>query len=134
MTHSITLTNPQQAHQIVNQSWAWIKGRLLQGKKVTLTLEDERRSSQQNRMMWDILWAFAQQKLWIVNGRECRMDADDWKDTLTAAFQRETRMAQGLDGGVVMLGARTSKWDKARMGEFLDFLQAAAVEHGVEWE
>lgn len=50
---------------------------------------------------------------------------------LTAAFQRETRMAQGLDGGVVMLGARTSKWDKARMGEFLDFIQSASIEHGL---
>ena len=132
--HIITLHNPQQAHQIITQSWAWIKGRLLQGHKVTLTLEEEKRSVQQNRLMWDILQAFAEQKVWIVNGKECKLDAEDCKHILTAAFQRETRMAQGLDGGVVMLGARTSKWDKVKMGEFIEFLHAAAAQSGVVWE
>ncbi len=90
------------------------------------------RSLDQNAMMWPILEAFAQQLEWPVNGRMTRLDATDWKDLLTAAFSLETqRMAPGLNGGVVLLGQRTSRMGKRRFAEFLEFLLATAAERGV---
>ena len=63
------------------------------------------------------------------------MDRYEWKDVLSAAFRKETvRLAMGLDGGVVMLGKRTSKFKKAEFSDWLDFLQATAALKGVETE
>jgi hypothetical protein len=60
------------------------------------------------------------------------MDADDWKDVLTAAFRGETvRLAMGLNGGVVMLGQRTSKFTKAEFSEWIEFLYATAAQRGI---
>jgi hypothetical protein len=51
---------------------------------------------------------------------------------LSAAFRKETnRVAQGLDGGFVMLGQRTSKFGKREFSEFLEFLWATAADRGV---
>ena len=96
---------------------------------------DPSRSNDQNSLMWKILDAFSKQKPWPVNGESVLMDAESWKDVLTAAFDADTqpRVARGYNGGVVMLGRRTSKWGKAKFSEFIDWLQAAAVEMNVEW-
>lgn len=91
-----------------------------------------KRSLDQNAAMWPILDAFSKQLQWPVNGRMVKMDAEDWKDVLTAAFKQErTRLAMGLDGGVVMLGLRTSKMLKPAFSEFLEFLHATAADRGV---
>ena len=61
------------------------------------------------------------------------MDKEDWKAVLTAAFKRESvRIAHGLEHGVVMLGARTSKMKKAEFSEWIDFLKATAAMRGVD--
>lgn len=97
-----------------------------------VTVAEPARNLEQNAAQWPILEAFAAQKRWPVNGELVYMTAEEWKDVLTAAFQREQiRLAQGLDGGVVMLGMRTSKFTKARFSEWLDFLNATAAMRGV---
>jgi hypothetical protein len=64
--------------------------------------------------------------------REVNLTPEEWKDVLSSAFYREqARLAMGLDGGVVMLGARTSKMGKRVFGEFLEFLHATAADRGV---
>lgn len=94
-----------------------------------------RRSLDANAAMWPILDAFAKQLQWPVNGVMGYMDAESWKDVLSAAFKRETvRVAMGLDGGMVMLGQRTSKMPKAVFSEFLEFLNATAAMRGVNIE
>ena len=40
----------------------------------------------------------------------------------------------GLDGGMVMLGARTSTMSKREFSEWLEFLHATAVDRGIELE
>lgn len=61
------------------------------------------------------------------------MSPDDWKDVLTANWHREVRMAAGIDGGVVMLGQRTSKMTKEQMAELIDLMLAFGAERGVIW-
>ena len=135
MSHTITLESPQQAHEVWTRAWQWVKGRTLQGRRVTLTLQDETRSLEQNDLMWAILSDFSRQLLWPVDGQMVKMDPEEWKDVLSAAFRKEkVRLAMGLDGGVVMLGMRTRKMSKKTMSEFIEFLQATAALRGVVLE
>lgn len=97
-----------------------------------VTISEPNRTLEQNSAQWPILDAFSQQLQWPVNGQMVHMTAEEWKDVLSAAFHRETaRLAMGLDGGVVMLGQRTSKFGKRRFSEWLEFLHAVAAMRGV---
>lgn len=97
-----------------------------------VTVQEPPRNLDQNAAMWPILEAFSEQLEWPVNGRMVKMPPEDWKDVLSAAFRREqARLAMGLDGGVVMLGLRTSRMGKREFSEFLEFLHSTAVERGV---
>ena len=99
---------------------------------VTIVCE-QTRNLDQNAAQWPILQAFSDQLVWPVNGKMTELTPDEWKDLLTAAFRRETvRVAMGLDGGMVMLGARTSKFSKKEFSEWLEFLHATAADRGVE--
>ncbi len=99
----------------------------------SVTIAEPTRNLEQNAAQWPILQAFADQLQWPVNGQMVWMTPEEWKDVLTAAFRMETaRVAMGLDGGVVMLGARTSKFSKREFSAWLEFLHATAVHRGVE--
>jgi hypothetical protein len=93
------------------------------------------RTLEQNAAQWPILACFSTQIQWPVNGQMVWMTEEEWKDVLTAGFKREkARLAMGLDGGVVMLGQRTSKFDKPQFSEWLEFLYATAALRGVNLE
>lgn len=98
-----------------------------------VTVAEPSRNLDQNAAQWPILTAFAEQLQWPVNGVMQVMTPEEWKDVLSSAFRRETvRVAMGMDGGMVMLGARTSKFGKREFSEWLDFLHATAAARGVE--
>jgi NinB protein len=100
---------------------------------VTIAEYKDTRTLGQNKTQWPILEAFASQLLWPVNGQMVKMDADEWKDVLTCAFKQETvRLAMGLNGGVVMLGKRTSKFKKDEFSEWLEFLNSVAADRNVK--
>lgn len=93
------------------------------------------RTKDQNSALWPLLQEFADQLDWPVNGERIKLYAEDWKDLLSAAFHRETqRVAMGLDGGMVMLGMRTSKMGKKEFSDFLEFIHAVAADRGVKVE
>jgi hypothetical protein len=98
-----------------------------------VVVKEPTRSLEQNAAQWPILEAFSQQLQWPVNGQMVTMTADEWKDVLTAAFERESvRLAMAFDGpGVVMLGQRTSQYGKRKFSDWLEFLHAAAAARGV---
>ena len=96
-------------------------------------IKEPTRNLEQNAALWVLLQAFSEQLLWPVNGHMTKLTAEEFKDILSAAFKSETvRLAQGLNGGVVMLGARTSKMSKREFSEFLEFVHMVAAERGVE--
>ena len=100
-----------------------------------VTVAEPTRSLEANAAQWPILQAFADQLKWPVNGYMESLTAEEFKDILTAAFKRETvRVAMGLDGGMVMLGARTSQMGKREFSEWLEFLHSTAALRGVELE
>jgi hypothetical protein len=91
-------------------------------------ISEPTRSLDQNAAQWPILQAFADQLEWPVNGQMTRLRPEEWKDILTAAFRQEApRVAQGLDGGMVLLGHRTREFGKREFSDWLEFLHATAV-------
>jgi hypothetical protein len=138
-TLTIQLFNRQQARAALQeQLYPFLAAVLQADQRYTLEVRPETRSGEQNRVQWPILQEFARQIEWPINGHMVKIDADDWKAVLSAAFKRETvRLAMGLDGGVVMLGQRTSKFTKAEFSEWIEFLYATAMARGVKlpaWE
>jgi hypothetical protein len=91
------------------------------------------RSLEQNAAQWPLLEAFAKQLEWPINGKLTKISAEDWKDILTSAFRQiQPRVAQSLDGGMVLLGQRTSKFGKREFSDWLEFLHATAADRGVD--
>lgn len=100
-----------------------------------VTVAEPTRNLEQNALMWVLLQAFADQLLWPVNGQMVKLDAEEWKDLLSAAFRQESvRVAMGLRGGMVMLGSRTSKMSKRQMAEFIEFIQSEGADRGVMFD
>jgi hypothetical protein len=96
-----------------------------------VTVAEPTRNTAQNAAMWPILEAFSEQLEWPVNGRMEKLTAEEWKSLLSAAFRKEQRIAQGIDGGFVMLGQRTSRFTKREFSDWLEFLHATAAVRGV---
>jgi hypothetical protein len=97
-----------------------------------VAISEPTRSLDQNAAQWPILQAFANQLQWPINGRMEWLQPDDWKNVLTSAFSRQDlRVAMGMDGGMVMLGSRTSTFSKAQFSDWLEFLHATAADRDV---
>lgn len=98
----------------------------------SVTIAPPGRSLDQNSLLWPLLECFSSQLLWPVNGEMVRLESEEWKDILTAAFRQETvKLAMGLSGGMVMLGLRTSKMTKREFSEFIEFIMATAAQRNV---
>ena len=96
--------------------------------------QDSDRTLDQNAAQWPYLTGFEQQMEWVVNGVKCKLSKDERKNILTAALEGETmpKTAQGWDGGVVMLGRRTSKYGKKKFSVWMEWLIEAATLKGIK--
>lgn len=92
-----------------------------------------RRTEAQNNLMWSRLTDLANQVPWNVNGKTQLISPNDWKEITTAGLRKEQRIAQGIDGGFVVLGARTSRMTIGEMQQLLDFIEFVGGEHAVKW-
>lgn len=92
-----------------------------------------KRTLEQNAKMWAMLTDIANQKEWIVDGQLTKLDPDEWKDILTASLAQEMRVAQGVNGGIVLLGRRTSKMSISQMQDLIEVMQVFAAEYGIRW-
>lgn len=92
-----------------------------------------KRTLEQNAKMWAMLTDIANQQEWVVDGQVTKLSADEWKDILTAALNQEMRVAQGVNGGIVLLGRRTSKMTIPQMQDLIEVMQAFAAEHHIKW-
>lgn len=100
-----------------------------------ITAQEPPRNLDQNALLWVYLTAFSAQLLWPVNGAMVTLTPEEWKDVLSAAFRNETqRIAMGLNGGMVILGLRTSRMSKRQFAEFIEFIQSVAADRGVVLE
>ncbi|WJV25893.1 MULTISPECIES: recombination protein NinB [Pseudomonas] len=92
-----------------------------------------RRTLEQNAKLWAMLGDISRQVEWPVNGIMQKLDSEDWKALMTAAARQEIRMAQGINGGVVMLGESTKRMTVAELGDVIECMYAFGAEKGVVW-
>ena len=86
------------------------------------------RSLEQNRLMWANLEDIAQQVVWYGQ----KLHKEEWKDVLTAALKSQ-KVVPGLEGGFVVIGARTSKMTVAEMNELIELSTAFGTQQNVKF-
>lgn len=103
------------------------------GRRVVITVGEPTRSLESNAAMWAMLADISRQVQWPVDGRMQYLAPEEWKTILSAGLLKEQRIAQGIAGGFVMLGQRTSRMTQREMGELLDLIGAFGAEHNVRF-
>jgi len=86
------------------------------------------RSLEQNRLMWANLEDIAQQVIW----HGLKLDKHEWKDVLTAGLKKQ-KIVPGIEGGFVVIGARTSKMSVAEMTELIELSSMFGAQQGVKF-
>lgn len=129
------LLGPDNAKSRMVQAWDEARFLLSQGKRVRVTVDElaPSRTVEQNAKLWAMLHDIAKQVKWPVDGLMQYMSEDDWKDILSAGLKKNQRVAQGVEGGFVILGVRTSKMKVGEMAELIEFIQYFGDENGVVW-
>ena len=87
------------------------------------------RSLEQNRLMWANLEDIAQQVIW----HGVKLDKQEWKDVLTAGLKKQ-KIVPGIEGGFVVIGARTSKMSVAEMNELIELAIMFGTQQGVKFQ
>src|SRR5690606_6730558 len=90
------------------------------------------RTLAQNDLLWSVLTDISKQVEFMVNGALIKVSPEEVKDILTAGLTREMRMAQGIDGGMVILGQRTSKMTIRQLSELVELAHAFGSQKGVQ--
>lgn len=104
----------------------------LAGGPVVIRLGRERRSLDQNAKLWPMLTDVAKQVEWLKDGEKAMMSAEEWKDLFTASLKQQS-MAPGIEGGMVVLGMRTSRMNKELFSQLIELIYSFGSERGVEW-
>lgn len=134
---AVRLDNPRLP-LVIDGAISEIRHRAAAGEQFDIEVREPKRTLDANSAMWATLADISKQVKWAHTNARGEfvidlMPSDSWKAVLTAAFEGETRMAQGIGGGTVMLGARTSQYSRRKMGELLEFVHAWGAERGVKW-
>ena len=109
----------------------WIQDNLFNGLKggpVLVTMGREKRSIDQNSKLWACLNDVSISVDWYGE----KLTSEEWKDVFTAAWKRQ-KVVPGIDGGFVVMGARTSKMTVEEFGCLLEIIQAFGADKGVKW-
>ena len=96
---------------------------------VVITLGRPKRNLNQNAMMWSLLTDISSQ----VNWHGQYLQPEDWKNICTASLKKQ-QAVPGIDGGVVMIGASTSRMNKAQFSELIELILAFGAEHNVKFK
>lgn len=119
---------------MVNES---VRGHLLhfiqslpmdENKPMVISISEPKRTLAQNAKMWAMLSDISEQVEWY----GVKMSDDDWKNVLSAGLEKQ-RAVPGIDGGFVMLGAKTSQQSVKWMSDMIELCYAFGAEHGVKW-
>ncbi|MCZ4331077.1 recombination protein NinB [Castellaniella denitrificans] len=122
----IYLTNPTARRNVAHLAATAPDGYRVEIKAKTRTLA-------QNDILWSILTDISRQVDFVVNGALVKVSPEEVKDILTASLRRETRMAMGIDGGMVLLGQRTSKMTVRQLSDLIELAHAFGADKGVRW-
>lgn len=123
------------AHGRMTDAWQFAKTMIAAGKNVRLEVKEllPKRSNEANARMWAMLTDVSLQVEWPVDGKMQRLSPEEWKSIFTAGLTKHQRVAQGIDGGFVMLGSSTSRMTVAEMCDLQELISAFGAERGVRW-
>jgi NinB protein len=94
-------------------------------------LIDEPRTGQQNRLMWKLLAQVSDQ----LEHAGQKYEPEDWKCAFMKALGYKLTFMPALDGdGVVALGYRSSKLDKAKFSELIELIYSEGLKRGVVFD
>jgi hypothetical protein len=96
--------------------------------RVTLELEEENRTIEQNSKQWPMYNDLSKQAEWYGQ----MLTPYDWKDLLSNDWQAQ-RIVPAISGGLCALGVRTSKMKKREMSELIELIYHFGTEKGVKW-
>lgn len=91
-------------------------------------IKQKTRTLEQNALMWALLTDLSKQVNWYGQF----LTQDEWKDVMSASLKKQ-KVVPGVDGGFVVIGARTSQMGKKEMSDLCELIQAFGAEHGVTW-
>jgi hypothetical protein len=91
-------------------------------------IKQKTRSLEQNSLLWALLTDLSKQ----INWHGQYLTPDEWKDVMSASLKQQ-KVVPGVDGGFVVIGARTSQMGKREMSDLCELIQAFGAAHGVKW-
>jgi hypothetical protein len=124
----ITVSDQNQIGRAIN----WLTGMLVKGLEsgpVVVSVDREKRTTDQNRKLWPMLHDIARQVTWY----GAMHSEEVWKDLITGTF-RQCKVLPNLDGtGFVMTGLSTSKLSKADFSALIEYIYAFGADRDVKW-
>lgn len=97
--------------------------------QIVISEQTKKRTLPQNNTMWGMLGDIARQVEWY----GMMLSDKEWKDIFTASLKKQ-KVAPGLDGGFVVLGAHTSEMNVQEMIDMITLMQAFGVEKNVKFK
>lgn len=127
------LWEPVQAHRALMTAWETIKPLLIAGHRLVLEVREEKRSDAENRLLHELLGQIAKRQEWAGKKRT----VETWKRLLTAAWLRATgeaiELLPAIDGhGIDVVFRATSELTRSECAELITYIQAWAVNQGIE--
>ena len=104
---------------------------LQDGYAVEITVKPKKstRSIDANACMWAHLSDLSDQVNWHGN----KLTSDEWKEVISAGL-RQQKVIPGIEGGFVVIGARTSKMSIKEMGAMIELIVAFGSQQGVRFK
>lgn len=93
-----------------------------------VTIEEPKRSLDQNAKLWAMLTDVSRQVVWYGS----KLTNEEWKDVFSAALKKQ-KVVPSLDGGFVVCGQRTRLMSKSEFSELLELIYAFGAEKKVVW-
>jgi hypothetical protein len=120
---TVILTNDAVRRQFC----AWV---MKAPPRTVASLKGVKRSIPQNSRLWAMLTDVARQATWAGKKRT----TEEWKDLFTGAVKSAAgglEAVPGLEGGLMILGLRTSEMSVAEMADLQTYIEAWGANNGV---
>lgn len=124
MGHAVIILTNQATRE---QFCRWV---MAAPPRTVASLKGVKRSIPQNARLWAMLTDIARQATWAGKKRT----TEEWKDLFTAAVKTAgggLEAVPGLEGGLMILGLRTSEMSVAEMGDLQTYMESWGAQNGV---
>ena len=128
MKNTLICRTPEQTKMAFREAYDAVMSYVIRGDEAVIEFKKKTRSIEQNKRMWAMLTDISNQVIWYNE----KLTPDNWKDIFTAALKQE-KIVPGINGGFVVLGAKTSQMSIKEMCELQELMTAFGAEKGVFW-